>query len=216
MKTIVTILCLLPLLAAAQQQQEEPIILATADAVAIPAAKHKIPLDSAYIYAVDAYTKGDYYTSHAYAADAIFNDAAKMNRKLAADMYAMAIKSSYASGHYSSAIVYYENLRKTKYRYNDDLTRMAIFSYFPVKALQHQDEYNLDLKDTAFVLKIVNEMVRKDPRWLMVRAKIYNSIYGNDTLPEEVQEAYKAKMEEDMADYTAGCAADEWKNLLTM
>jgi hypothetical protein len=213
MKRIAILLLLLPMFAAAQDTQQEPEATVTSEAVTVKKIHHVQPADSIYLTALEAYNKGDYYTSHYYAAKALSN-AAKMNRKLAANMYAMAIKSSYASGHYSSAIVYYESMRRARYPYNDTLTRMAIFCFYPVKSLQRQEDYNIDLKDTAFVLRIVNEMVKKDPRWLAIRAKVYNSIYGNDTLPEEVQEAYKMKMDDDLTSYAAEFSADDWKEIL--
>lgn len=173
--------------------------------------KPKMPA-SVYQKALSAYREGDYYTCHQYCWNEIQKGGLK-GRK-AADIYALAVKSSYANKEFSSALIYYQDMRRSGYRYDDTLTRMAILSYFPEGALQRQEHLNIYDKDTAFVLKLVNEMARKDTRWLMVRSKVYGAIAEMDILEPEQSAAYKQRMEEDMVAYEAEHQPDDWKVLI--
>ena len=79
--------------------------------------------------------------------------------------------------------------------------------------MNRQNYYNIDVKDTAFILKITNEMVAKDPKWLMMRSKIYGSMCDLDCLDQEKQAAYKRRMEEDLAAYSSEFGEDDWKQV---
>lgn len=171
------------------------------------------PLDYEYKTALEWYKKGDYAKAHLYAFQTLQKPKG-LSKKRLLELYDLAIKSSYSNREFSSAIVYYQDLVARKFKPDDELTKLAIFSYFPIKALQTQEYYNINPKDTSFVLSLVNKMVAKDPKWLMVRSKIYGSIRDVDALPDEVRTRYKAKMEADIAKYTAEFKPGDWEDIL--
>ncbi len=171
-----------------------------------------LPADWEYNKAVAAYERGDFYSAHQYAFQKIRNPAGLSTKRLK-ELYELAIRSSYANEEFSSAIVYYQEMKAKNLKPDEEMTKRAIFSYFPVKQLNRQNYYNIDVKDTAFVLKITNEMVAQDPKWLMMRSKIYGSMCDLDCLDQEKQAAYKRRMEEDLAEYSIQFEADDWKQV---
>jgi hypothetical protein len=170
------------------------------------------PADWEYQEALAAYKRGEYAKAHQYAYQQLLKKGHK--QKTLMQLYDLAIKSSYSNREFSSAIVYYQDMVKRKLKPEDELTKLAIFSYFPAKALQTQDYYNINPKDTAFILSLVNKMVAKDPKWLMVRAKIYTAVRDIDELPADIRQRYKAKVAADTAKYAGEFEPNDWEDIL--
>lgn len=170
------------------------------------------PADWEYQEAVAAYKRGEYAKAHQYAYQTLQKP--KLGKKQQLDLYELAIKSSYSNREFSSVIVYYQDMARKKLKIDDELTKLAIFSYFPAKALQTQNYYNINPKDTTFILGLVNKMVEKDPKWLMVRSKIYSAVRDYDGLSADIRQRYKMKTEADAAEYAATFDPNDWEDVL--
>ncbi|WP_276134565.1 hypothetical protein [Polluticoccus soli] len=168
--------------------------------------------DWEYQEAVAAYKRGEYAKAHQYAYQTLKK--AKLSKQQQLDLYDLAIKSSYSNSEFSSAIVYYQDMMRKKLKIDDELTKLAIFSYFPAKALHAQNYYNINPKDTTFILGLVNKMVAKDPKWLMVRSKIYSAVRDVDELPADVRQYYKMKTAADAEKYAAEFEPTAWEDIL--